>query len=89
MKLIKHVNCHTFHYSKTITDMKDEMTTFKTTFLEKNISSQGSTMNVMFSSVSSYVNMTTSGLVFIKQTITTKSESKTSKIFLKICLVIR
>lgn len=64
----------------------NELTTFETTFLEKHISSQPFTMDIMFSSASSYVNMTTTGLVFIKQTITTKSESETSKIVLKISL---
>lgn len=43
-------------------------------------------MDMMFSSASSYVNMTATGLVFIKQTITTESESETSKIVVKISL---
>lgn len=66
--------------------MKDEVKTFETTYLEKHISSQPSTMDMMFSSASSYVNMTTTGLMFIKQTITTESESETSKIVVKISL---
>lgn len=72
---------------KTFTDMKDELTTFEITFLEKHISSQPFTMDMMFSvAASSYVNMTTTGLVFIKQTITTESMSETSKIVVKISL---
>lgn len=67
--------------------MKDELTTFEITFLEKHISSQPFTMDMMFSvAASSYVNMTTTGLVFIKQTITTESMSETSKIVVKISL---
>lgn len=71
---------------KNFTDIKDEVTTFETTFLEKHIPSKPSTMDMMFSSALSYVNMTTTGLVFIKQTITTQSESETSKIVVKISL---
>lgn len=71
---------------KTFTDMKDELTTFEITFLEKHISSQPFTMDMMFSVASSYVNMTTTGLVFIKQTITSESMSETSKIVVKISL---
>lgn len=71
---------------KNFTDIKDEVTTFETTFLEKHIPPKPSTMDMMFSSASSYVNMTTTGLVFIKQTITTQSESETSKIVVKISL---
>lgn len=71
---------------KNFTDIKDEVTTFETTFLEKHIPSKPSTKDMMFSSAPSYVNMTTTGLVFIKQTITTQSESETSKIVVKISL---
>lgn len=81
MKLSKHATF--IHF---IVHIKDEVTTFETTFLEKHISSQPSTMDMMFFSASSYVNMTATGLVFIKQTITTDSESETSKIVVKISL---